>query len=548
MGQVTDLAVSAILLAGLYATMAYGLGLIYGVLRIVNLNHGGMIMAGADAGWWLHAPFGGEPSPSLVPLPPAAVVVGGGVFCFAGRGAEPGQLHAGRCAGGADLRAHLRAGNGARRARRAPRRHPVLVQPGLRRDGAAQVVRGGRARRARKRGWNRGRGADPGGRGSLRHPGAARVPHRRRRVRAAGPGARHPSRRSVRPASARMKRILPAWVRPRALIAVAVAAAILAVLPFIHGNRYWHNQLTETLLAIATALAWNWLGGYLGQVSFGHAAMFGVGGFVAARLQIAVGVPMIAAWIGAGVIAGLYALVWGHPTLRLRGPYFSIATIGVGEATRLICTYWVWLTGGSSGMSLPVQVQLKYQLYWYALALALIALAASYALRRSPLGLALLAIKSDVDAAGDVGVSSVRLQDLVLFLSGMTMGICGGFYASYYSFIEPGDMFGFARSISFVLMGVIGGIGTIAGPAIGAVIFVLLRNSLIATYPQLYLGLYGLLLIFVILFEPLGLTGLYMRVLRRARPDLGLTGMAAEESAVPATGAGPAPVEQREAK
>src|SRR5207245_1383219 len=119
--------------------------------------------------------------------------------------------------------------------------------------------------------------------------------------------------------------------------------------------------------------------------------------------------------------------------------------------------------------------------------------------------------------------------------------------ASYYSFIEPGDMFGFARSISFVLMGVIGGIGTIAGPAIGAVIFVLLRNSLIASYPQLYLGLYGLLLIFVILFEPLGLTGLYMRVLRRARPDLGVTGIAAPESAAPAIGVTP-PVEQREAK
>src|SRR5205823_2266093 len=195
--------------------------------------------------------------------------------------------------------------------------------------------------------------------------------------------------------------------------------------------------------------------------------MIGVGGFVAGRLQLALGVPMLAAWVIAGVSAGLYALVWGHPTLRLRGPYFSIATIGVGEATRLICTYWVWLTGGSSGMSLPVQVQLKYQLYWYALALALIALAASYGLRRSPLVLALLAIKSDVDAAGDVGVSSVRLQDLVLFL---------------------------------------------------------------------------------ILFEPLGLTGLYMRVLRRARPDLGVTGTAAPESAAPATGVTPAPVEQREAK
>ena len=341
-----------------------------------------------------------------------------------------------------------------------------------------------------------------------------------------------------------MKLIVPPWVRPRAVIALAIAAAILAIAPLLHGNRYWHNQLTETLAAIATALAWNWLGGYLGQVSFGHAAMIGVGGFVAGRLQLALGVPMLAAWVIAGVIAGLYALVWGHPTLRLRGPYFSIATIGVGEATRLICTYRVWLTGGSSGMSLPVQANLKYQLYWYALALAVIALVASYVLRRSPLGLSLLAIKSDVDAAGDVGVSSVRLQDLVLFLSGLTMGVCGGFYASYYSFIEPNDMFGFLRSISFVLMGVIGGIGTIGGPAIGAVVFVLLRNNLIASFPQLYLGLYGLLLIFVILFEPLGLTGLFLRIFHRVRPDLAVGGPV-EEAPVAATGATAAPRESK---
>jgi branched-chain amino acid transport system permease protein len=117
----------------------------------------------------------------------------------------------------------------------------------------------------------------------------------------------------------------------------------------------------------------------------------------------------------------------------------------------------------------------------------------------------------------------------VLFLSGATMGLCGGFYASYFSYIEPGDMFGFDRSISWVLMGVIGGIGTIAGPALGAVIFVLLRQYLIASYPQLYLGLYGILLVLVILFEPLGLTGLALRVFHRARPDLAVTGVAGED-------------------
>jgi branched-chain amino acid transport system permease protein len=293
------------------------------------------------------------------------------------------------------------------------------------------------------------------------------------------------------------------------------AVVLLALVPLVHDNYYWHNLITLTFLGITSALAWNWLGGFLGQVSFGHSAMVGVGAFVAARMQISAHAPMLLAWVAGGVCAGLYALVWGHPTLRLRGPYFAIATIGVGEATRLICTYWSWLTGGSSGTSIPVHVSLKHQLYWYGLALAALALVTSYVLRRSPLGLSLLAIKSDVDAAADVGVSSTRLQDLVLFLSGLTMGICGGFYGSFFSFIEPGDMFGFDRSISFVLMGVIGGVGTIAGPALGAIVFVVLQQSLIAHYPQLYLGLYGLFLLLVILFEPLGLVGLGMRLLHK---------------------------------
>ena len=309
---------------------------------------------------------------------------------------------------------------------------------------------------------------------------------------------------------------LPPWApRPIFLAGFALLVLLFALLPLAHDNAYWHNLITFTFLNLTAALAWNWLGGLLGQVSFGHAAMFGVGAFVAARLQISAHVPMLIAWAVGGVIAGAYALIWGHPTLRLRGPYFSIATIGVGEATRLVCTYWSWLSGGSSGTSIPVQIELKHQLYWYGLALATLALIASYALRRSPLGLSLLAIKSDVDAAADVGVSSTRLQDLVLFLSGLTMGICGGFYGSFYSFIEPGDMFGFDRSISFVLMGVIGGIGTIGGPALGAIVFVILKESLLATYSQLYLGLYGLFLMLVILFEPLGLMGLILRVMKK---------------------------------
>jgi branched-chain amino acid transport system permease protein len=306
--------------------------------------------------------------------------------------------------------------------------------------------------------------------------------------------------------------VLP-WVSRKGLLGLVVVLVLLALWPTIFSpSAYRRNLVTLTFLYICAALAWNWLGGYLGQVSFGHSAMFGVGGFVSAQILLAAHIPFVAAWICGGIVAGLYALLWGHPTLRLRGPYFSIATIGVGEASRLVFTYWEWFTGGSSGLSLPIESGLKAKLYYWGLGLLAVMVCASYALRKSSLGLGLLAIKADVEAAADVGISPTFFQDLVLFFSGVAVGVTGAFYASYFSYIEPGDMFGFVQSISFVLMAVIGGVGTIIGPALGAVVFVVLRESLIASYPQLYLGLYGVLLIVIILFEPLGLMGLFFRV------------------------------------
>lgn len=299
--------------------------------------------------------------------------------------------------------------------------------------------------------------------------------------------------------------------------AFLAACAIVAVLPAgVELSAYAHNLLTLSFIMIAGALAWNWMGGFVGQVSFGHAAMFGIGGFVAGRLMLSVHLPAPLCWIGGALVAGVFAL-GAHPMLRLRGPYFSIATIGVGEAARLVFTYWEKFTGGSSGLSLPIDGDAKYRLYWWALALAAAVAAASYVIRRSSLGLKLLAIKADVDAAADVGVSATFYQDLIFVMSGAVVGLSGGLYASYFSFIEPNDMFGFDRSIAFVLMAVIGGVGTSLGPLLGAVVFVLVRTYLLASYPQLYLGLYGLLLILIILFEPLGLTGLARRVLRAVR-------------------------------
>ena len=329
---------------------------------------------------------------------------------------------------------------------------------------------------------------------------------------------------------------LPTWASPRVAAAFLALLAALAVAPALL-DVYAHNLLTLTFLSVAGALAWNWMGGFAGQVSFGHAAFFGLGSFVAARLLLLGAVPPWVAWLAGGAAAAVAAL-GAHPMLRLRGPYFSIATIGVGEAARVLFTYWEDFTGGASGLSLPVAPDLKLQLYWWTLALAGLALAGSYAIRRSTFGLKLLAIKADVDAAADVGVAPAFHQDLTLVLSAGMVGLTGALYASYFSFIEPNDMFGFDRSISFVLMAVIGGLGTVLGPVLGAVVFVLIRQYLLASYPQLYLGLYGGLLIAIILLEPLGLTGLALRVARRfgyrSRPDLALGASAVKPTAAAA--------------
>jgi branched-chain amino acid transport system permease protein len=341
---------------------------------------------------------------------------------------------------------------------------------------------------------------------------------------------------------------LPAWVSARAIAGFAVALVVLYLLPLVVPlGDYIQGLITQTFIFVSAALAWNWLGGYVGQISFGHAAMFGVGGFTSAQLLLA-GVPFPIAWAIGGIAGGIYGLLWGHPTLRLRGPYFAIATIGVNEATRLVMTYWQGFTGGSTGISLPIQSGLQFQLYWYALYFMALVVGLSYYLRKSRLGLGLLAIKEDVEAAGDVGVNATLYQDVVLFLSGVVVGICGGIYGSYHSFINPGDMFGFERSISFVLMAVVGGIGTILGPAFGAAVFVVIEQTLIASFPELYLGLYGGLLVLIILFEPLGLSGLILRIALKFgyRPRAGvaaggLGSSAAGASPEPARGGAPAP-------
>ena len=299
-----------------------------------------------------------------------------------------------------------------------------------------------------------------------------------------------------------------------ALLAAVVA---LVFVPVVFGPQasYFTRLAVIGLLYVACATAWDLVGGLAGQVSFGHAAFFGVGAYVTAIL-VRAGVPLFVSIPPAALAAALYGLLWGWPCLRLRGPFFAIATIGVGEATRLAALLWEPVTGGATGLTLPIGRSAPLVAYYLALALAMTSIATAMLVRRSRLGLALACVREDVDAAESIGIRSGWVQVQALMISAAIVGAAGSIYARYLFYVEPGDVFAFNRSIALILMTIIGGVNSLWGPPLGAVLFLGLEQVLAAWFPSAHLGIYGLLLIVMMLFEPRGLTCLLSRTSRSA--------------------------------
>jgi len=293
----------------------------------------------------------------------------------------------------------------------------------------------------------------------------------------------------------------------------ASLVAILVVLPLLGLGPNAVRLLFVTFVWVTVSIAWNILGGFGGQVSFGFAVFYGLGAYAAA-LAVNSGLHTLLALLLAAGVAMLASLVIGLPTFRLRGPYFAIATIGVSEAVRVVMTN-VSMTGGASGYRILETGPFRQLDHFYiSLALAVLAVAASVQVRRSSFGLALLAIREDEDAASDLGVNPFRAKLLAHALAAALTGAAGGVYAQYAAFIHPQGVFAFSIGVAILLMPIIGGVGTIWGPVIGGVVYGLIHDELVASFPQLHLLIYGSLLILIVLFEPAGLVGLLDRWFR----------------------------------
>ena len=304
------------------------------------------------------------------------------------------------------------------------------------------------------------------------------------------------------------------------LVAVAAGLVLLLAAPRLV-ERGTVNDLWNLAFAIVIASAWNILGGFAGQVSIGYSAFLGIGAYTTVLLALKGWNPWLTLPLAAALGAA-FSYIIGLPTFRLRGPYFTIATIGVSEAVRVLAS-GVEFTGGSSGIRMPPGSFDFDRNYAAIVLLAAVAVTGSAFIRASSFGQALMAIRQDIDAAEALGVPSTRMKLVAHAISAAMVSLAGGLFAMNFQYISPGSVFDFRLSLSIVLMPIVGGVGTIAGPILGALIFSYLQIKLLST-PALrdsYLFLYGGLLILVMLFEPRGLVGVWKRlwrVVRRGRP------------------------------
>jgi branched-chain amino acid transport system permease protein len=299
---------------------------------------------------------------------------------------------------------------------------------------------------------------------------------------------------------------------------LALLIVVAALLPLLLDPRgYWIRVLTFTLLFAAMAQAWNIVGGLANQTSLGHAAFFGIGAYTSTVLLLKFGISPWLGMLAGGALGGVAALVIAIPTMRLQGHYFALATLAFGEVMRVIANVWTSLTGGPGGLSVPF-VPPSFSAYSFKLLRphAYIALAALIVvtvifemIRRGAMGYRLRAIKQNAPAAEVIGIDTTRVKLQAAVISGVLVAMLGTLYAQIAVFFDPDTVFGIASiSIRIALIAIIGGVGTAAGPILGAFFIIPLEETMNALLSSRAAGLsqlvFGIILIAVILWRPRG--------------------------------------------
>jgi branched-chain amino acid transport system permease protein len=312
----------------------------------------------------------------------------------------------------------------------------------------------------------------------------------------------------------------------RGLLAIAATVGFLALIPLSVASNTLLNFLVFTLIIAIAAQGWNILGGYGGQFSFGHAAFFGTGAYATAILQVHLGLNAWIAFaigIGAGALVGL---VIGFLSFRsgLRGSYFALITLAFAEVLRILANASA-VTGGAAGILIKLDVRpanfqfhSRAAFFWIALAIVAVVLVVTRWLEHSRFGAQLMAVRENEDAARALGVDALKVKLGAITLSAAVTAAAGCLYAQYFLYLDSTIAYGVWISVEALLAPIVGGIGTVFGPLIGALALHGLGNLtslMVGRIPGIDLVVYGVLLVLVVAFAPNGLLGLVTRLRTR---------------------------------
>lgn len=337
----------------------------------------------------------------------------------------------------------------------------------------------------------------------------------------------HPSRIEARsPAIPAPLRAFSSRRRRQLAMALGVAA-IFGLLPIVVNDVYTMNILVLTILFASLSQSWNILGGYCGQISLGHAVYFGIGAYVTVALYVTFGILPWFGMLAAAAIAVVVALALGYPCFRLAGHYYTIATIVIAEAALLLVSNWEW-TGGAVGLQLPFAPdswatlqfgRTKLPYYYLALGLAVATWIVSWVIEDTRAGYWWRAVNSDIAAAESLGVNVFRSKMAASAVSAFFTAVAGGVYAFFVSYIDPTSVMSFHVSLLISLPAVLGGIGTLWGPAVGALVLIplgeLTRSYIGGTGLGTNLIVYGILVMAISLLRPQGLVSFVLPFARR---------------------------------
>lgn len=306
-------------------------------------------------------------------------------------------------------------------------------------------------------------------------------------------------------------------------LALVIMGFIFLLFPLVIRSDYYLHLLIIALMWVVIGSSWNLLAGYTGLVSFGHAIFFGTGAYTAGLFVTKLG---ISAWWGmmfGGIVSMAIGLIVGSICLRLRGPYFALATLAGGEIFRLIAINWEGLTEGMVGILIMQTFKSKAPYYYTALILAILCVYVTHLLMKTKWGYYLVSIREDQDAAESLGINTTLYKNVSLLISAFFTGTAGAFYMNYMAFIDPEVVFSLHYiSIMAILVAIVGGVATILGPAVGAFAMVgvqeVFRSALFGAGPkwisQAHVLVFGLLVIFVIMFLARGIVGDWSKIKR----------------------------------